>query len=373
MATALPMATGMPPAGMEEYVRQAQALIPQVSPSPELMAMMQQNNQRRANNLPLAMGAMLSGDKGMAGLGGLMYKDANEALNPQALGDEGFFDPRSGQFISNPIGEMKRKEKMLEIAAKLSQSAQDNYTRQQQTATNQAFMQYIQAEGLKNKWETMGFEQQQALVNNWLKMQGLSIQQKQEARAEGNQVNNTVQWADQPPPAAPPAPPPAPPMPQPRPVPQFNPPGVGQAPVPSALPQATGQVPPPVAQAAPPVVQAAPPVVAQPPAQAAPPVAAPPVAEAAPAGFVPRVARQIPAYDVAGHATDTGADILRITAPGPENGKLFVQRSDGQFDLYDPAKGMIDSATFKKDTAATKDIIASSAKLGGMVDKVLQN
>jgi hypothetical protein len=84
------------------------------------------------------------------------------------------------------------------------------------------------------------------------------------------------------------------------------------------------------------------------------------------------VAKQIPAYDVAGHATADGADILRITAPGPDNGKLFVQRPDG-FHSYDPSQGMIDSATFKKDTAAAKDVIASSVKLDGLTEQVKQN
>jgi hypothetical protein len=356
---------------MEDYVRQAQALIPQATASPELLAMMQQNSQRRVNNLPLAMGAMLSGDKGMSVLGGAMYKDGQEALNPQAIGEEGFFDPNSGQFVKNPLGDVKRNQKMLELAVGLSQRAQSDAIRQEQARTTQAFTQYIQSQGLINQWEKMSFEQQQAFVNNWFKQQNLNIAVDGNNRAGSTQNNNRVTWADEPPPAAPPAGTPMPPMPQPRPVPQFNPPVPGQAPVPSALPQATGQVPPPVV--AQPPAQAAPPVVAQPPAQAAPPVVTqPPVAEAAPAGFVPRVARQIPAYDVAGHATEDGADVLRITAPGEHNGKLFVQRPDG-FHLYDPSKGLIDSATFKKDTAAAKDVIASSAKLGGLIDEVERN
>jgi hypothetical protein len=120
MATALPLATGANP-GMEQYVARAQALTPELQMTPELQAMMQQNMQQRSVNLPLAMGAMLSGDKGMQGLGGTLFKDAMDARNPQALGDEGFFDPQSGKFVANPIGKMKRDQRVTELGMKLSE------------------------------------------------------------------------------------------------------------------------------------------------------------------------------------------------------------------------------------------------------------
>jgi hypothetical protein len=376
MATALPLATGAPPMGMEEYVRQAQSLIPQANPTPELLAMMQQNAQRRANNLPLAMGAMLSGDKGMSVLGGSMYKDGQEALNPQALGEEGFYDPNSGQFVRNPVGDVKRNQKMLELAVGLSQRAQSDAIRQEQTRTNQAFMQYIQSQGLINKWDQMSFQERQAEFTRWATTAGLVFQGQANARAQDGQNNGLMvplnaPQTTQPDPLA--AIGPMPPAPPPRVTPQFNPPGAGQAPVTSALPQATGQVPPPVV--AQPPAQAAPPVVAQPPMPAptnvAPPAA--PVVNNAPAQAPDQmVMRQISDHVVEGFTVDTGEQIHRITKPGPYNGRMYVQRN-GEFHPYDPAKGVIDDVTFRKETAAVKDTIAASAKLGGLVDKVLQN
>jgi hypothetical protein len=41
--------------------------------------------ERRSANLPLALGAMLSGDKGISNFGGVLYADANAAQNPNKL------------------------------------------------------------------------------------------------------------------------------------------------------------------------------------------------------------------------------------------------------------------------------------------------
>jgi hypothetical protein len=151
MTSALPRATGngAPPAGLEDYVRQAQSLIPQAKPTPELMAMLQQQAQRRVNNLPLALGAMLSGDRGLSVLGGSMYKDAQDGNSPQAIGDEGYFDPRTGQFVRSPIGEVNRNQKMLEIASRLSQQAQDTYMREQAAQAQREFTNQIAIQNLR--------------------------------------------------------------------------------------------------------------------------------------------------------------------------------------------------------------------------------
>jgi hypothetical protein len=152
MTSALPRATGngAPPAGLADYVREAQSLIPQAKPTPELMAMLQEQAQRRVNNLPLALGAMLSGDKGLSVLGGSMYKDAQDGSNPQAIGDEGYFDPRTGQFVRSPIGEVNRNQKMLEIASRLSQQAQDTYMREQAAQAQRNFTNQIALANLQN-------------------------------------------------------------------------------------------------------------------------------------------------------------------------------------------------------------------------------
>jgi hypothetical protein len=364
MATALPLTMGVPPVGMEEYVRQAQSLIPQAKPTPELMAMMQQNAQRRVNNLPLAMGAMLSGDKGMAVLGGSMYKDGQEALNPQAIGEEGFFDPNSGQFVKNPVGDVKRNQKMLELAVGLSQRAQSDAIRQEQARTTQAFTQYIQAAGLQNQWDRLNNDQQQNFFNNWLASKGLELKIKADGRADDAQTNNQIRWADQPQattnaPTAPlMSPVPAPTGPR-APVGVPVPPGAPQPPAPPmAPPQA----------AAPPV---APPVA--PPPTAVPPVAPPPVAApGTPAPFVPRVATQIPDHKNDGFTMDTGEPLLRVTKPGPTNGMLFVQRPDG-FHTYDPSKGVLDEVTFRKQTEEVKTFKHAAKKAEELQTEIKNN
>jgi hypothetical protein len=351
--------------GMEEYVRQAQSLIPQANPTPELLAMMQQNAQRRVNNLPLAMGAMLSGDKGMSVLGGSMYKDGQEALNPQALGEEGFYDPNSGQFVRNPVGDVKRNQKMLELAVGMSQRAQSDAIRQQQTAQTQAFTQYIQAAGLQNQWDRLNNDQQQNFFNNWLASKGLELKIKADGRADDAQNNGQIRWADQPQattnapttPLMPPVPTPTGPR---APVGVPVPPG---APQPPAPPMAS----PPVA--APPV--AAPPVAAPP--VAPPPIETPPGATpGAPAPFVSRVATQIPEYKADGFTNDTGEQVLRVTKAGPTNGMLFVQRPDG-FHTYDPSKGVIDDVTYRKQTEEVKTLIHSAKKAGELKTEIEKN
>lgn len=131
---------GMPPLGMQDYVRQAQAMIGNTQPSPELIEAMTRNNAQRGANLPLALGAMLSRDQNMQNFGNTMYKDANEARNLIPLGDEGFVDPATGKFVSSPIGEDRKKQKVLELSIRMAQQAEDAAARraqsQQQFETN---------------------------------------------------------------------------------------------------------------------------------------------------------------------------------------------------------------------------------------------
>jgi hypothetical protein len=360
MNTALPLATGAPPLAMEDYVRQTQALIPQAKPTPELMAMMQQNAQRRVNNLPLAMGAMLSGDKGMAVLGGSMYKDGQEALNPQAIGEEGFYDPNTGGFVRNPVGDVKRNQKVLELALGLSQRAQSDAIRQQQAAQTQQFTQYIQAAGLQNQWDRLNNDQQQNIINNWLAVRGLELKIKADGRADDAQNNGQIRWADQPQPTTN--------TPTPTLTPPITTPTGPRAPVGVPVPPGAPQPPaPPVA--APPV--AAPPVA--PPVVAPPPVETPPgAAPGAPAPFVSRVATQIPEHKTEGFTSDTGDMVLRVTKPGPTNGMLFVQRHDG-FHTYDPSKGVIDEVAFRKGTEEAKTLIHSAKKAGELKAEIEKN
>lgn len=140
MATQAPQTQGGPPLGMQDYVRQAQAMIGNTTPSPELIEALTRNNQSRGQNLPLALGAMLSRDQNVQQFGGTMYKDANDARNLVPLGEDGFVDPLTGKYMVNPVGEDKKRQRVLEMSLRLAQQAEDAAARraqsQQQWETN---------------------------------------------------------------------------------------------------------------------------------------------------------------------------------------------------------------------------------------------
>lgn len=192
MATALPLATAANP-GMEQYVARAQAMTPEMQMTPELQQMMQQNMQQRSVNLPLAMGAMLSGDKGMQGLGGALYKDAMDARNPQALGEEGFFDPASGKFIANPIGKMKRDQKVTELGLKLSE--QDSIAKERAAAAQAS-------RENSDMFKTMGLQIQQGqldLAKRTAERNDVDLKMREEADAtkkkEGEAIDAQIELA----------------------------------------------------------------------------------------------------------------------------------------------------------------------------------
>lgn len=83
-------------------------------PSEEAVRMFAQNNQQRAANLPLAMAAMISRDKGMNNAGQEMYADAVLAGRPMAMGDAGWVSP-DGQFIESPDAAVRQREHALRI------------------------------------------------------------------------------------------------------------------------------------------------------------------------------------------------------------------------------------------------------------------
>lgn len=147
---AIPQQFGGPPLGLQDYVQQAQSLISQPNVSPELIAALSRNNSQRSANLPLALGAMLSRDQNIQQFGNVMYKDANDARNLIPLGEEGFVDPVTGTFMQSPVGEGKRKERVLEKAMQLSQAAQNSFIQMQMAAAQRAFTNAIALKTLDN-------------------------------------------------------------------------------------------------------------------------------------------------------------------------------------------------------------------------------
>lgn len=106
----------------DELMAQAAKHVVTPQPDPALIQAMTRNSQERQVNMPIALGAMLSGDRGMQGVGGLMYKDAREANNLIPLGDEGFIDPTSGTFMASPVAQSRRQQRVLDLAMRQANS-----------------------------------------------------------------------------------------------------------------------------------------------------------------------------------------------------------------------------------------------------------
>lgn len=115
--------------------------------TPELAALLARKSQQDASALPLAIGAMLSGDKGIRDTGALAYQQAQKGRNPIELGDDAYIDPQNGQIINNPIGDVNRSMRALPQAVSL-------YNNQQTVASNEA-LRLAQLESA-NAFKTLG-------------------------------------------------------------------------------------------------------------------------------------------------------------------------------------------------------------------------
>lgn len=294
MATALPLS-------MEDYIARAQALTPKTEVSPELQQMMMQNMQQRSVNLPLALGAMLSGDKGMQGVGGSIYKDAMDARNPQALGDEGFFDPQTGKFIASPIGSNRRNEKVLEIGMKAYQSAEDAAARREQTAAQQA-------------------------LSNSFNEERIRLAREADARAKREEdERNATRESNRPQPLI-----------RTEPAPVTSTPGV-----PVATPTASTTPAPSTA-----------------------------TQTNTASDFTPREYSRIPDLQEAGVSVD-GSPLLRATK-GELAGSYWISNGNSLLE-YDTRRGVIDQASWSKQTAAAKDAASAGARIEGLIADVKAN
>jgi hypothetical protein len=79
---------------------------PQIDPA--LVQGIAEKRQKNIQMLPLAVGAMLSGDRGIRDFGKEMYTRGEDARNMVAIGDEGYVDPETGKFLNSPVGTEKR-------------------------------------------------------------------------------------------------------------------------------------------------------------------------------------------------------------------------------------------------------------------------
>lgn len=92
-----------------EIFAQLSGLVDDPEITPELAQAITNKRQKNIQALPLAMGAMLSGDKGIRDVGTDLHQRGQDARNLAPVGDEGFVDPETGQILANPEGPEKRQ------------------------------------------------------------------------------------------------------------------------------------------------------------------------------------------------------------------------------------------------------------------------
>jgi hypothetical protein len=149
--------------------------------TPELAQLMARKSQQDASALPLAVGALLSGDKGIRELGAKMYEQGQRGRDPIALGDDAFIDPATGQLIANPMGDVNRSMSALPQAVSL-------YNTQQKVAADYA-MRDAQLQSA-NTFKELGANIQLGNLNarntsNQIAADGLSLRRDQFA-LDGN-------------------------------------------------------------------------------------------------------------------------------------------------------------------------------------------
>jgi len=152
MNTNFPNALGMMGASAPEIKRQLEGMVPDPEVSPELIQGITKKRQKSMSMLPLALGALLSGDKQIQALGSNLYQRGMDARKLMAVGDEGYINPTDGTFLRSPVGEERRNLALAQAAI----GSQDNrlkvlsnYGLQQQLMQMENM---FKAAGLEQKW-----------------------------------------------------------------------------------------------------------------------------------------------------------------------------------------------------------------------------
>lgn len=94
--------------------------------TPEFAALMSQKAKQDRSMLPLAVGALLSGDKQMQQLGASMYQMGQEGRKPVKIGDDAVVNTATGEVIENPFGDVNRANAALPLSAEIFQNQQAN-------------------------------------------------------------------------------------------------------------------------------------------------------------------------------------------------------------------------------------------------------
>ena len=116
-----PMSTNFPKTmgSIQNNMQGLANMLPEPEFTPEVAELMSRKNRQDASMLPLALGALLSGDKNIRSLGTALYKQGQEGRSPVMLGDDAIIDTNNGQMISNPMGDVNRAMTALPQAVKM--------------------------------------------------------------------------------------------------------------------------------------------------------------------------------------------------------------------------------------------------------------
>ena len=134
-------APGGAPANFQRYFDFLNQGVPQVpEPTQEQIAQLVAQRGRPEASLPLALGAMLSRDKGLSRVGTGLYNAVEASRQPFDVGDGmGTIDPRTGQYTADPFrraqDERERQEKLRTQALGLATA---DATREATTAHRRA-------------------------------------------------------------------------------------------------------------------------------------------------------------------------------------------------------------------------------------------
>jgi hypothetical protein len=103
------------PTDFETIFAELQKHLPKPKIDETLVKGIAEKRQKNISMLPLALGAMLSGDKGIQNLGSQVYSRGEDARNMVEIGDEGFVDPETGEFLESPVGDERRAMSLLPL------------------------------------------------------------------------------------------------------------------------------------------------------------------------------------------------------------------------------------------------------------------
>ena len=176
---------------------------PDFANNPELLELLSKKGRQDASMLPLAVGALLSGDKQFQQLGAAMYQSGQEGRNPIKMGDYGFIDPSNGGFVENPMAAANNANADIATAANLSgEMTRAEAELERKLSSDQAIQAFkalngsIAVAGNNRADEKFQFEKEGRAVNLNVKLNEIdtSLAQVQQKKLEAQALASDSQW-----------------------------------------------------------------------------------------------------------------------------------------------------------------------------------